>query len=137
MVPAHERSNLAALLASTQPRQQALCSWWRPLSAGSCLHCSHSTSLPRKRCAAGGHRQEERTAAHIAPTSPASAVQLVATAKESAEKVNELALARKAAIEKRKEAEEQRLLQAEEEEHAKRVQAGPPERGCRGGAAPC
>ena len=49
-------------------------------------------------------------------------MQLVATAKESAEKVNELALARKAAIEKRKEAEEQRLLQAEEEEHAKRIQ---------------
>ena len=49
-------------------------------------------------------------------------MQLVATAKESAEKVNELALARKAAIEKRKEAEEQRLLQAEEEEHNKRVQ---------------
>ena len=36
--------------------------------------------------------------------------------------VNELALARKIAIEKRKEQEEQRLLQAEELEHAKRLQ---------------
>ena len=49
-------------------------------------------------------------------------VQLIADAQKDATHVNDLALARKTAIERRKEQEEQRLLQAEELEHAKRVQ---------------
>ena len=59
------------------------------------------------------------TASRLTPT---VRVQLITEAQKDAGHVNDLALARKIAIEKRKEQEEQRLLQAEELEHAKRLQ---------------